>query len=75
MSGKYYETSDTTTALRSWILWQMLRGMGMAALFVAAIGLVLVAIWAVGEILPPESKTQPSPFTQLEMVIQPVALA
>lgn len=65
MSDKYYQMNDTTTALKSWILWQMLRGMGLAALFAAAIGVFLVAIWAVGQILPPESKTQPSPFTQL----------
>lgn len=64
MPDKYFDHGDTTTALRSWILWNMLRGMGWAAAFVLAIGLTLGAIWAVGQLLPAESKQQPSPFTQ-----------
>lgn len=71
MSDKYYTETDTTSALRSWVMWQMLRGMGWAALFVLAIGLALGAIWAVGQLLPAESKTAPSPYGQ--MMLAPVA--
>ena len=67
MSDKYYHEGDTTTALRSWVLWQMLRGAGWATVFVLAIGLTLGAIWAVGQLLPAESKTAPSPYTQLDL--------
>jgi hypothetical protein len=67
MSDKYYHEGNTTSALRSWVMWQMLRGMGWAALFVLAIGLTLGAVWAVGQLLPAESKTAPSPYTQLEI--------
>jgi Intrinsic membrane protein PufX len=72
MSDKYYTEKDTTSALRSWVMWQMLRGMGWAALFVLAIGLVLGGIWAVGQVLPAESKTAPSPYGQ--MITAPAAL-
>jgi hypothetical protein len=70
MSDKYYQTSDTTTALRSWVLWQMLRGMAWAAAIVFAIGLMLVGIWAVGQLLPPESKTAPSPYGMMQAAPQ-----
>lgn len=66
MSDKYYEYSNPTSALRSWVLWQMLRGMGYAALFLAAIALFLGVIWGIGQLLPPESKTAPAPYTQIE---------
>ncbi len=66
MSDKYYQEGNTTSALRAWVMWQMLRGMGWAALFVLAISLTLGAIWAVGQILPPESKTAPAPYSQLQ---------
>jgi len=72
MSDKYYTEKDTTSALRSWVMWQMLRGMGWAALFVLAIGLVLGGIWAVGQVLPADSKTAPSPYGQ--MITAPAAL-
>jgi glucose uptake protein GlcU len=41
--------------------------MGWAALFLFTIGLIYGAIWAVGQILPEESKTAPSPFGALEI--------
>jgi Intrinsic membrane protein PufX len=65
MSDKYYDEGNSTSALRSWVMWQMLRGMGWAALFVLAIGLVLGGIWAVGQMLPADSKTAPSPYGAL----------
>jgi hypothetical protein len=72
MSDNYFNEKDTTSALRSWALWQMLRGMGWAALFVLAIGLALGAIWAFGQVLPADSKTAPSPYGQ--MITAPAAL-
>jgi hypothetical protein len=65
MSDKFFHESNPTSALRSWVLWQMLRGMGYAALFALAIGLIFGALWAVGQILPEESKQAPSPYSQL----------
>lgn len=65
MSHNYTGESNTTSSLRSWVMWQMLRGMGWAALFVIAIGLSLTAIWVVGQMLPAESKTAPSPYGQI----------
>lgn len=62
MSDKYYIEKDSTSALRSWVLWQMMRGMGWAAAFVVAIALILGGIWAIGQFLPAESKTAPSPY-------------
>ena len=67
MADKYYSESNTTSALRSWVTWHMLRGMGWAAAFVLAIALMLGAIWAVGQMLPPESKTAPAPYSQLDL--------
>jgi hypothetical protein len=71
MTDKYF-TESGTTALRSWVLWQMLRGMGYAALFVFVIGATLGAIWVVGQFLPEESKTAPSPYGY--MITAPAAL-
>jgi hypothetical protein len=56
-------------------MWQMLRGMGWAALFVFAIGLMYGAIWAVGQMLPDESKTAPSPYGALEIAAPEVEVA
>ena len=67
MSDNYYTEPNKTAAIRSWIMWQMLRGMGWAALFVFVIGLIYGAIWAVGQILPEESKQAPSPYGALEI--------
>jgi hypothetical protein len=67
MSDNFYTETNRTSAIRSWIMWQMLRGMGWAALFLFTIGLIYGAIWAVGQFLPEESKTAPSPFGALEI--------
>lgn len=67
MSDNLYIETNKTSAIRSWIMWQMLRGMGWAALFVLVIGVIYGAIWAVGQILPEESKQAPSPYGALEI--------
>jgi hypothetical protein len=46
-----------------WGLGQMMKGAGMAAAFVLAIGLVLGVIYAIGLLLPAESRDTPDPNT------------
>ena len=74
MSDKYYGEPDEAAVLRSWVLWQMLRGMGWAALFVGSVGLVLWAIWGFSHLLDGRSKTMPSPYGAL-MVLPDRAVA
>jgi hypothetical protein len=67
MSDKYYSEPDEATALRSWAAWQMLRGVGWAALGVFLVGLLLLVIWGVSHLLPEQSKQAPSPYGALEL--------
>ena len=67
MSDKYYSEPNETSALRSWVMWQMLRGAGWAAVFVLVIGVTYGVLWGIGQLLPDESKTAPSPFGALEL--------
>ncbi len=71
MSSKYYEEGNTTSALRAFVMWQMLRGMGWAALFVLANAVILGAIYGISTLLPADSKAAPSPYSQ--MLIAPMA--
>ena len=68
MSDKYYSEPDESAALRSWVLWQMLRGAGFAALAVFALGLVLWGIWGFSHLLNERSKQMPSPYGAVQMV-------
>ena len=52
-------------ALRSWALYQMVSGAGWAALFVLAVGALMLAVWGVGLLLPEESKQAPDPNAYL----------
>ncbi len=72
MSDNFYHEGNSTSSMRSWVMWQMLRGMGYAALFVLAIGLVYGALSIISSLLPEESKQAPSPYSQL--LIQPAAV-
>ena len=68
MADKIYGEISETTAMRVWVLSEMLRGMGWAALGTVFVGGILLAIWGVGLLLPQESKEAPSPYTsQLEI--------
>jgi hypothetical protein len=58
--------------LRSWVLGQMMRGAGYAALVVFGIGFLLYAIYLVGLLLPEESKQAPAPMPQSHLE-QPLA--
>ena len=61
MSEKSYFEERPAVMLRSWVLSQMLRGAGYAALFVLAIGFGLYILYGIGLLLPPDSKTAPDP--------------
>lgn len=75
MTEKYYTETNDKTALRSWAMWQMLRGMGWAAVGTIGIGGILLAIYAVSLLLPAESKQAPSPYTSSIEALQPVSIA
>ena len=72
MSDDYFN-EGRTASLAYWGLGQMLKGAGYAAAFVIAIGLTLTVIWAVGLLLPEESKQAPSPYGALEQPLAPIA--
>ena len=62
MSDDYFR-EGRMTSLAFWGLGQMLKGAGMAAAFVIAIGLSLWVLYAVGLLLPAESRETPDPNT------------
>lgn len=61
MSEKSYFDERPAVMLRSWVLSQMLRGAGYAALLVFGIGFAVYAIHLLGLLLPADSKTAPDP--------------
>jgi hypothetical protein len=61
-TNMYYQQDGRRGAIRNYVLNEMVRGAGWGALFVFAIGLFLWAIYLVGLLLPPESKTAPPPM-------------
>ncbi len=65
MSDDYFD-EGRTARLTYWGLAQMLKGAGYAAAFLLAIGILLGAIYAVGLLLPEESKQAPSPYGALD---------
>ena len=74
MADKYYSEPTESAALRSWVTWQMLRGAGYAALFVAVIWAGYAVLSGLSMLLPPESKEAPSPYGAL-VIVQPLAVA
>ncbi len=62
-----YFQEKRSTHLTYWVTGQMLKGAGWAAGFVLAVGLSLWAVWGIGQLLPAESKQQPSPYGALEL--------
>lgn len=64
MSDKSYFEESRGAMLRSWVLSQMLRGAGFAALLVFGIGMLIYSVYLVGLLLPPESKEAPAPMPQ-----------
>lgn len=67
----YYEERHAAM-LRTWVLGQMMRGAGYAALLVFGVGLAVYAIYLIGLLLPEESKQAPSPILgQIEQPLVP----
>ena len=59
----FYAEEHPQARLRNWALAQMLRGAFIAGAVLISIGVILMAIWVVGQFLPPESKQAPSPYS------------
>lgn len=58
----YYHEPNKAIHLRVWALGQMVWGAFLAGIFVLVIGGILLAIWGLGMLLPPESKQAPPPM-------------
>ena len=68
MSERDYFEVNRSGQIRNWILSEMLRGGGYAAVVLVGIGLIIGVIYLVGLLLPAESRNTPPPmpFSQLE---------
>lgn len=66
MNDKPYYEESNKARLTTWVLGQMMRGAGYAAIVVVGAGLFLYALYGVSLLLPPESKEAPSPYGVLE---------
>jgi hypothetical protein len=70
----HYAEESESARLRSWVLGQMMRGAGYAALIVVGLGLSLYVLYGLSLLLPEESKQAPSPNTGAALE-QPVTSA
>ena len=57
-----YIQETPAARLRNWVMSEMLRGAGYAALLLIAIGVSYGIIWGIGQLLPAESKNAPPPM-------------
>jgi hypothetical protein len=63
MSDKpYYGDETPTIRLRTWAFGQMVWGAFLAGILVVGIGVTMAAIYAVGLLLPAESRETPDPM-------------
>jgi hypothetical protein len=63
MSDKhYFHEEDSTIHLRVWALGQMVWGAFLAGVFLTVLLGILYGIWAIGLLLPEESKQAPDPM-------------
>jgi hypothetical protein len=69
-ANNYYDQGGRRGAIRNFVLNEMVRGAGWGALVVFGIGFLLWAIYLLGLLLPPESKTAPPPmpFSQVHVI-------
>jgi hypothetical protein len=73
MSDKpYYSDESPTIRMRTWALGQMLWGAFLAAIFLIGIGVFLLVIYAIGLLLPEESRQTPDPMPRSSLE-QPLA--
>ena len=63
-----YEGQSQLIRLRVWALGQMVWGAFLAGAVLAVIAGIMVVVWAVGQMLPEQSKQAPSPYGALEIV-------
>ena len=64
--GRPYWQQGRATMLRSFVLGQMLRGAGWAALVIVLTGLGLYLLYLASLLLPEQSKQTPAPMGALE---------
>jgi hypothetical protein len=62
MADHDYIQETRTQRLRNWVLSEMLRGGGYAALLLLGIGAFIGVIYLVGMLLPEDSKNAPPPM-------------
>ena len=62
MAEHDYIQETKTQRIRNWILSEMLRGGGYAAMVVLGIGALIGVIYLVGLLLPEDSKNAPPPM-------------
>ena len=64
-NNDYLRTGDNTFRLRADVLALMLKGAGYAAVFCVAVGFLIWITYAIGLLLPEESKEadDPTPFS------------
>ena len=61
MTDKPYYEEGPSARLRTWVLGQMMRGAGYAALVLVGTGLFFYALYGLSLLLPEESKQAPDP--------------
>ena len=61
-SAPYYYPQDRRSALKNFVLAEMMRGAGYAALFIVGVLALLYAVWGLGLLLPADSKNAPPPM-------------
>lgn len=62
MADHDYIQETKTQRIRNWILYEMLRGGGYAAVVLVGIGALIGVIYLVGLLLPEDSKNAPPPM-------------
>lgn len=62
MAEHDYIQESPSARLRNWVLSEMMRGAGYAALLLLVIGIGYAIIWGIGQLLPAESKNAPPPM-------------
>ncbi len=60
-----YMTEGRTQMLRGWVLAQMLRGAGWAAMVVVGVVVTIWIIYGIGLLLPEQSRETPAPMGAL----------
>lgn len=63
-----YLVQDQRSAIKGFVLAEMMRGAGYAALFVVTVGVCLWGIYLLGLLLPEDSKLAPPPMPYSEVL-------